>query len=119
VQVDYYLDMASFNGVVTLTNHVQGPSDYDYVSISSDGTVEQGRLQDGRRIIFEVGSADVSNPIFVRVVANGTHFRGYVDKQMVVHGHGDAPQPGSVGLKFEGDGSLLLEQMELVQLKDG
>lgn len=116
VQVDYYLDLSGFEGTVTLANHVQDSHTYDYVSISSDGTVEQGRLNDGQPKVFEKGSTATSRLLFVRAVANGTHFRGYVDKQMVVHGHGDAPKAGSVGLKVEGSGTLLLEKMELVQL---
>lgn len=116
VQVDYYLDMSALNGTVTLVSHVQDSVSYDYVSISSDGTIEQGRLENGQREIFEKGTTDTSRSLFIRAVANGTHFRGYVDKQMVVHGHGDAPESGSVGLKLEGSGTLLLEQMELVQL---
>lgn len=116
VQVDYYLNLSAFDGTVTLANHVQDADGYDYVSISSDGTVEQGRMENGQREIFEKGKTDVSELLFVRVVANGTHFRGYIDKEMIVHGHGDAPEPGNVGLKMEGSGIILLQQMELVQL---
>lgn len=118
VQVDYRLDMSAFNGTVTLVNHVQDSASYDYVSISSDGTVQQGRMVEGQSEVFEQGETDVFKPLFVRVVANGTHFRGYVDKQMVVHGHGDAPERGSVGIKLEGSGTVLLEQVGLTQLSD-
>lgn len=116
VQVDYYLDLSAFDGTVTLVNHVQDTDVFDYVSISSDGTVEQGRMENGQREIFEEGETDLSDPLFVRVVANGTHFRGYIDKEMIVHGHGDAPEPGNVGMKLDGSGTVLLQQMEMVQL---
>ncbi|HEX6982467.1 MAG TPA: DUF2231 domain-containing protein [Balneolaceae bacterium] len=118
VQVDYRLDVSAFNGTITLVNHVQDSANYDYVSVSSDGTVQQGRMIEGQPEVFAEGQTDVSKPLFVRVVGSGTHFRGYVDKQMVVHGHGDAPEAGQVGLKLEGNGTVLLEQMELVQLTD-
>ena len=75
-------------------------------------------MVDGQPEVFEQGQTDTSKPLYVRVVASGTHFRGYIDKQMVVHGHGDAPEAGGVGLKLEGSGTLLLEQIELVQLTD-
>lgn len=116
VQVDYYLDLSAFSGTVTLVNHVQDNNSYDYVTITSDGTVEQGRMKNGQPEVFEKGTTNTSQPLFVRVVANGTHFRAYIDKQMVVHGHGSAPDSGYVGLKLEGNGIVLLEQMELVQL---
>lgn len=118
VQVDYYLDMSEFEGTITLVNHLQDTSNYDYVSITSDGTVEQARVSGGETEVFETGNVDVSDPIFIRTVANGTHFRGYVDKEMIVHGHGDAPDAGSVGLKLDGSGTLLLERMELIQLSE-
>jgi hypothetical protein len=35
---------------------------------------------------------------------------------MVVHGHGDAPQPGSIGLKLDGSGTFLLQKMSLTKL---
>ncbi|MEO9886004.1 MAG: DUF2231 domain-containing protein [Balneola sp.] len=116
IQVDYYLNLSALNGTVTLANHVQDKENYDFVSINSDGTVKQGRLVNGEEEIFEEGTTDVSKSMFVRVVGNGTHFRGYINKEMVVHGHGDAPKAGSVGFKVEGNGTVLLEKMDLTQL---
>lgn len=117
VQTDYYLDFSKFEGSVTLANHVLDAESYDFVRISSDGSVVQGRVSDGKTETFEEGETDVSEPLFVRVVVNGTHFRGYVDEEMIVHGHGDAPEAGHVGLKLEGSGILQLEQMEMAQLE--
>jgi uncharacterized membrane protein len=116
VQVDYYLDISALDGMVMLTNNVQDESNFDFVSVASDGTVKQGRLVNGEEEIFEEGTTDVSKSMFVRVVGNGTHFRGYINKEMVVHGHGDAPKAGSVGLKVEGSGTLALQKMSLTQL---
>ena len=115
-QIDYYLDMSTFEGVVMLTNNVVDESNFDFVSISSGGEVIQGRLVNGKETIFEKGSNDTSKPMFVRVVSSGTHFRGYIDKKMVVHGHGDAPKDGAVGLKIKGSGKILLEKMSLSKL---
>ncbi len=118
VQADYYLDLSNFKGTVTLVNHAQDENNYDYVSISSDGSVVQGRENEGETEIFEKGDTEVTGSLFVRVVANGTHFRGYVDEEMIVHGHGDAPEAGQVGLKLEGSGILQLEKVEMVQLEN-
>ena len=115
-QIDYYVDMTSFDGTAWFISHVQDASNYDFVSISSDGTVKQGRMTNGGPEIFEEGSADISEPLFVRVVGNGTHFRGYINEEMVVHGHGDAPKPGSVGLKLDGSGTFLLQKMSVTKL---
>ncbi|MGM0547214.1 MAG: DUF2231 domain-containing protein [Bacteroidota bacterium] len=118
VQTDYYLDFSKFEGSVTLANHVRDAENYDFVRISSDGSVTQGRVSDGETEIFDEGETDVSGSLFIRVVGNGTHFRGYVDKEMIVHGHGDAPETGHVGMKLEGSGILHLEQIEMVQLDE-
>lgn len=116
VQVDYRIDLSDFNGTVTLANHVQNQTRYDYVSITGGGTVIQGRMTADGPEVFEEGAIETGGILFIRVVSNGTHFRGYVDEQMVVHGHGDAPESGAVGLKLEGSGTVLLERMEMVQL---
>lgn len=115
-QVDYYVDMAGFDGTVFFVTHVQDESSYDFVSIASDGTVKQGRMANGEAKIYEEGNTDVSQPLFVRVVGNGTHFRGYINQEVVVHGHGDAPKTGSVGLKLDGSGTFLLQKMSLTKL---
>ncbi|MGK7370782.1 MAG: hypothetical protein ACNS64_11260, partial [Candidatus Halalkalibacterium sp. M3_1C_030] len=91
VQVDYYLDLSNFNGEISLVNHVQDAQNYDFVMLSSDGTVSQGRVSGGNRQVFAEESYSASGMLFIRTVGNGTHFRGYINKEMVVHGHGDAP----------------------------
>lgn len=115
-QVDYYIDITELDGTVWLTSNVQDQTNFDFVSIASNGEVKQGRIADGKEDVFEKGTADVSQTLFVRVVANGDHFRGYIDKEMVVHGHADAPDAGSVGLKVEGTGIVKLEKMILTKL---
>lgn len=116
IQADYYLDFSSFEGEVIFLNHVQDRDNYDFVSIHSDGTVQQGRISAGSAEIFEKGTADLSAPVFVRVVSDGTHFRGYIDKEMVVHGHSSAPPSGSVGLAFDGSGKLIIDKIEMTKL---
>lgn len=115
-QVDYYVNMDSFNGTVEFVTHVQDANNYDFVSVASDGTVKQGRMNNGEAMIFEEGSVETSQSLFVRVVGNGTHFRGYINEEMVVHGHGDAPAPGKVGLKLNGSGTFLLQKMSVAML---
>lgn len=117
VQVDYYLDISNFKGEVSLVNHVQDPQNYDFVSLSSDGTIAQGRVVDGKRKTFAEKKYSASGLLFVRTVGNGTHFRAYINKEMAVHGHGEAPHPGSIGLKIDGSGTILLDKIALTQLQ--
>lgn len=116
VQVDYYLDASNFEGEVVLAHHVQDANNYDFVSLKSNGTIVQGRVSEGDREAFAEEKYTTSGMMFVRVVGNGTHFRGYINKKMIVHGHGDAPQAGSAGLKLDGRGTVLIDKIVLTQL---
>ncbi|MDZ7692360.1 MAG: DUF2231 domain-containing protein [Balneolaceae bacterium] len=116
VQVDYYLDISDFEGELSLVNHVQDADNYDFVTLTSDGTISQGRVSNGDREVFAEESYAASRMLFIRTVANGTHFRGYINKEMVVHGHGNAPQSGSVGFRIDGSGTVLIDQISLTQL---
>ncbi|MDX1585456.1 MAG: DUF2231 domain-containing protein [Balneolaceae bacterium] len=116
VQVDYYIDLSNFEGKVELVNHVEDVQNYDFLTLTSQGTIQQGRVSEGNRTVFAEDTYSETGMLFVRVVANGTHFRGYINKEMAVHGHGDAPQAGRVGISIEGSGTLLIDQIELTQL---
>lgn len=115
-QVDYQVNMTSFDGTVEFATHVQDKNNYDFVSVTSGGTVKQGRVVEGERKIYEGSTITVDEPLFVRVVGNGTHFRGYINNELVVHGHGDAPPPGKIGLRLNGSGTFLLARMSVSRL---
>ncbi|MBN2732692.1 MAG: hypothetical protein JXR26_09705 [Balneolaceae bacterium] len=116
VQVDYYLDLSDFNGNVSLVNHVQDAGNYDFVTLSSGGTISQGRVNGGNRKVFAEEPYSASGMLFVRTVGNGTHFRAYINKEMAVHGHGEAPEAGSVGLRLDGNGTVIIDSISLTQL---
>jgi hypothetical protein len=118
VQVDYYLDLSDFKGSISLVNHVQDVQNYDFVTLSSDGRISQGRVSQGSREEFAEESYSASGMLFIRTVGNSTHFRGYINKEMAVHGHGDAPEAGSVGLRLDGSGTVLIDRISLTQLNN-
>lgn len=118
VQVDYHLDLSDFQGEISLVNHVQNAQNYDFVTLSSNGTITQGRVTSGNRKVFAEESYSASGMLFIRTIGNGTHFRGYINKEMVVHGHGEAPEAGSVGLRLDGNGTVLIDRMILTQLNN-
>ena len=117
VQVDYYLDLSNFKGEVELATHVQDTENYDFITLTTGGAIRQGRMNEGNRTVFAEETYIETGLLFVRVVVNGTHFRGYINKEMVVHGHGDVPKPGKAGIAINGSGALLLDHIELDQLK--
>jgi uncharacterized membrane protein len=109
-QVIAVLSRDGFDGTVSLLHHVRGPHAYDYLAVDG-ATLRQGRVVDGERSIFATGPAQGGGWQWIRAVGDGTHFRGYVDGEMVVHGHGDAAAPGPVGLRLEGTGTVLLRHL--------
>lgn len=116
VQVDFYLNVEDLTGEVMLVHHLQDAQNFDFVSLNSEGEIRQGRVEQGSTTIFQEGSYEATGTLFVRVVGDGTHFRGYVNREMKVHGHGDAPNEGSVGLRIQGTGSVLISKIEMTQL---
>ncbi|MEX2479197.1 MAG: DUF2231 domain-containing protein [Gracilimonas sp.] len=113
VQIDTYLNIKNLNGEIKFVHHVQDAQNYDFVSLQSNGTIRQGRMLDGETTIFEEGSFEPEETLYLRVVADGTHFRGYINREMRVHGHGDAPEAGAVGFWLQGDGKVQLTSIEL------
>lgn len=117
VQIDYYLDLSNFEGDIRLVSHVSDTENYDFLTLTSGGIIRQGRMNEGKLTIFAEENYTETGMMFIRMVVNGTHFRGYIDKKMVVHGHGEAPEPGKAGIAINGSGTLLIDRMELTQIK--
>lgn len=111
VQFTAELDPADFSGAIGLVHHLQDSSTYDHLTLS-DGTADLGRATSGANRSFDEASTSASGWIRVRVTGDGTHFRGYIDDRMIVHGHADPLPPGRVGLKIEGEGTLRIGRLE-------
>lgn len=116
VQVDYYLDLSQYEGEISLVYYFHDTQNYDFVTLQTDGTITQGRMREGEAEIFEEETYSASGMMFVRTVGNGTHYRAYINKELKVHGHGDAPSPGQVGIRLDGKGYILIDRITLTQL---
>ncbi len=116
VQAEATLNAAQFDGTIRLVHHVQDAQNYDFLELT-DGQLHQGRLQGGTRTIFAEQALDTTAWITLRAVSDGTHFRGYAGGKMLTHGHGDAPDPGPVGLYLDGSGTVLLRLLAATSLR--
>lgn len=116
VQVDYYIDISGFKGEISLVNHLVNSSNYDFVTLGKDKNISQGRITNEEKIIFAKETYSTTGLMFIRTVVNGTHFRAYINKEMAVHGHGEAPKKGRVGLKINGSGIILINKIEAIAL---
>lgn len=117
LQADARLDLSGLDGTAMLVHHVQDARNYDFVALepsgSGGGTLRVGRVQGGQAETFAEGSYEQSGWLPVRLVSDGGHYRGYVGGEMAAHGHADAPEPGRVGLRLEGSGTVLLGAMRV------
>lgn len=116
VQVDYHIDLSDFQGRVSFVHHARDARNYDFAAVETEGSISLGRTTDGERTVFAEEPFQASGMLFIRVVGEGTHFRAYVNRELAVHGHGEAPEAGSVGLRLEGEGRVVLDRMALTQL---
>jgi uncharacterized membrane protein len=112
------LDLSGFTGRVALVHHAQRADAYDFLAVdkSAEGaSVVQGRVAEGQVQVFDEATlaGDATDGVFaLRAIAYGTHFRGYLGGDMIVHGHGNAAPDGRAGLLVEGSGSLRLLRLE-------
>ncbi len=110
------MDLSDFNGTVRLMHHVQDSLSYHFMEVGKE-MIRLGAVVSGEEEIQEESSLpQLSEDPTFRVVGAETHFRGYVAGDLVVHGHGSAPEAGVAGLSLTGAGTIKVGQMQLVVL---
>ncbi len=120
VAVEAKLGLAGFEGQVALLHHF-GPQGHGLLEIdTATRTIRLVDVRDGRRKVLDEGTLPAGDAPLVRVTAAGQHLKGFVDGEMVVHGHVPALPPGGVGLLAEGRGRIeLLSAVEITGERTG
>lgn len=116
IQADILLNLEQFDGSVRFVHHVQDPQTYNFLALE-DGMIRQGRMRQGKMDIYDEEPHTLSGWLSMRAVSDGRHFRGYMGEEMRVHGHGDPPEPGPVGFRLEGTGTVLLRSINVQSLR--
>jgi len=116
LQADVLVNLDDFDGSFRLTHHVQDADTYGFLAIE-DGMMKQGRVDNGEMTVMEEKPFTASGWQTLRVVADKTHFRGYADGTLITHGHGDAPAPGTVGLRLDGTGIAFIKSLDVQSLR--
>lgn len=106
------VNLDDFNGELKLVHHYKDIDNYDFLRIIN-GKIALGRKSKGQIRIFEEGSFSEKGWIEIKTVSDKTHFHGYINNKMIVHGHGSEPEIGSAGMLINGSGSLLLQSIEV------
>jgi uncharacterized membrane protein len=112
IQVDAALDVSEFDGSVMFVNHVQDADNY-YFTALVDGEMRLGRSENGDLYMLEEHEFDATGWHTYRVVGDGEHFRSYADETLLTHGHAGGAQPGSVGIRLNGTGTVLLDYIQV------
>ncbi len=116
IQADVALNLDGFDGALMIVHHVRDDRNYLFTSIEK-GAMRQGRVQDGQVTLMGEHAFEGAGWQTFRVVADKTHFRAYAGGTMVTHGHGAEPEPGPVGLRLDGTGTVLLGRMAVQSLR--
>lgn len=117
MQADVMMNISSFSGSVMLVYHIQDNRTYDFLALDN-GVMKLGRMEQGAETVFDQKEIESNDGwISVRVFGGGGHFRGYINEELLTHGHTDDLPPGRFGIRIAGTGRILLEsiQVQVVQ----
>lgn len=88
VQIDATVNLDSLDGSLTLLHNVRADGN-GFFSIEN-GVATLGQTRGGKGVILEKEKTTTQGTVRLRLIADRTHFLGYVNGKLVVHGHGDA-----------------------------
>ena len=116
VQADVQLNLDSFNGTFMLVHHVQDSMNYDFISIVNSQLI-LGRMQNSSEEILSEETVKTKGWFSLRTVGDGSHYRGYIDEKMIIHGHTDELPPGPVGFFVHGSGTIFIDNLIVQSLR--
>jgi hypothetical protein len=117
VQLTAEINIDNFNGEVELVHHFLDKTNYDFLGIA-DQKLSLSRKDNGVIKTFEESSFSSKGWIEMKLITDGSHFRGYINNKLIVHGHGDEPEPGSIGIFFSGKGNVSIRMIDAVVLEN-
>lgn len=118
VQTTVKINLDNFNGELELIHNFVDKNNYDLLGLKKD-EIYLARKTNGETKIFEkksLQSKQIDGLLEIKVVSEGTHFRGYINNKLYIHGHGSVPQPGSAGIKFSGTGIINIKSINVESL---
>ncbi|MCZ7616368.1 MAG: hypothetical protein M5T52_23135 [Ignavibacteriaceae bacterium] len=116
VQVTAKINIDDFTSELELVHHFIDENNNDFLGLK-DGEISLSRKSNGEIKIFEKEKFQSNGWLEIKVVSEGTHFRGYINNKMIVHGHGSKPEAGSVGIRINGNGILYLSSIAVQSLQ--
>lgn len=116
IQVDAEVNLEGLDGTFMLVHHVLDAQNYDFLAIEGN-TLRLGRVRDDEQTVHDEGSFAPEGWLSLRLVSDQDHYRGYVNGEMVAHGHGPAPEAGTVGVRLDGSGTARIDHLDVQVLR--
>ncbi len=111
VQIDLRINLDDFEGDMAVVHNALDAQNYMFMKLAN-GYMQQGSQQGSETTVHDERPYEAKGWQQLRIVADRTHFRAYSGENMVTHGHGSAPAAGSIGLRFDGAGVVLLDYLQ-------
>jgi uncharacterized membrane protein len=111
-EAEVNLNIDAFDGILRLIYHVKDQETFDFLSVTSD-VVAIGRTNDGILTVFDQKPLADTGWLTLRVFGGDGHFRGYVNGELIAHGHADDLDAGPFGFLIEGTGTILVESIQV------
>lgn len=112
LQADLMVNLSRFKGRFEVVHNVVDASNYDFFAVEN-GRGLLGRVVGGKAQTYDADPVETSGWTSLRVVTDKDHHRAYVNSKMLVHGHRPAPAGGRTGIRLQGTGTVLLDQIEV------
>lgn len=112
VQILAKINIDDLDGKLELVHHFVDKNNYDFLGIEN-GKISLSRKVNGESKIFDKDKFSANGWIELKVISHGTHYRGYVNNKLIVHGHDEETAPGSAGLKISGKGSISIKMIKV------
>lgn len=116
IQADADVNLNEYEGSFSLFHHYTDNDNYDYMTVEN-GIMKLGRIVAGKNTVFDEKPYENTGWLSLRVVGDGTHFRGYVNDKLITHGHGDELAAGLFGIGFSGKGKILIDKFDVTNIK--
>ncbi len=109
------LDLSAFRGRVGLVHHYQAPDAFECMVMESGGATALFNRTSAATEELSRATMDLpTTSARFAVSAAGSHLKGYIDGQTVVHGHRpDRGVVGKVGLMLHGEGRIRIVEVQV------
>ena len=107
-----------FSGTIGLALHVGGSDTLDFLTWDGSTMVLGARRNARDEQLASEPTAGDGGWHEIELVAAGTHFRGYLDGELIVHGHTDAAPVGPAAIMLEGTGKIRLDDIRIIDIDE-